>query len=211
MTVILALEGHDGAGKTTLANRLALALNAPLVAPFGGDYGRQLVLTIGQDEIDTVARAALQDAFEVVRYCPVAVYDRAWLTPLTLIEDASEPSGVRIPTPQFVSDWKPRISTVLLWADLDTTVTRLRERGAVPFNVGSHQLYLGRYMWLAQQHGCEVLRTDRVDLTSSTQQLLSWARLEREHNRKLETAGAPCDRLRAALASAAPPLEGEGA
>ena len=92
----IALDGHDGSGKTTLARRVAAELCAVYVGPYGSPFGDALltaareanytrVLSLSSEAI-SVALARVPDS------CPV-VFDRCWLTALPQMP----PSPVRPP------------------------------------------------------------------------------------------------------------------
>jgi len=114
-----ALDGHDAAGKTTLARNLAEATGARYVRPFGGDPGRRLieayeagrhsdVLAIGREAILSQLQGPSTDAL---------VLDRGWVTVATLV-----------PRDLFLAEWDLWLPSALLWCDEATTILRLCAR-----------------------------------------------------------------------------------
>ena len=162
--LILALDGHDGAGKTTLARRLAAALDIPYVYPFTGAEGSRILVAAesGQhDEAQHLARGLLQRA--IANPAPVLVFDRHWMTLFSLLPESYWPA------------WQPLPATTLCWADLKTTQARLEARGEEAMPVEWHQYYVDLYPKLASRFGCRVIRTDLMSEDEAAARVLEWA------------------------------------
>ena len=163
--VILALDGHDGGGKTTIARRLAEEIGAAYVRPFGGPGGQKLLDDAAAGRFGEVSRAGKEMvlAQEAARR-DVLVFDRHWMTIFTLVGE------------EWWREWMPIPPTLLCWASLDTTLQRLGARGEDVTHVDEHAHYIDAYAGLAQRFGCEVIRTDRYSEDESLALALSWAK-----------------------------------
>jgi len=147
---VIGLDGHDGAGKTTLALALAAASGSAYVRPFSGAVGSALL--DAADRSDTAAvleigRDALTGA--LAEHGRPLVLDRSWLTVASLL-----------PVAEFAAGWSTWIPTVLCWSALPVTLERLATRDEQPESVAWHQHYLQRYLALSEHFGVPVLRTD---------------------------------------------------
>jgi energy-coupling factor transporter ATP-binding protein EcfA2 len=163
---IVALDGHDGAGKTTLARALAERVSGSYRRPFHGPLGAALldaaargdfdrVITLGEEGIRTAAKASV----------PV-VLDRGWMTVASLID------GSRFPT--FAARWHWWIPTALCWADLPTTLERLGRREDAVETTASHRHYLAVYRDLAERTGSVIVRTDVNSTQACVEKLAEW-------------------------------------
>jgi hypothetical protein len=162
---IVALDGHDGAGKTTLARRLASALGGVHVRPFAGAAGARLV-SLATVDPEAAARFGWDAiaAAEAAAPGDLLVFDRHWMTICSLLPAPCRPAVAMPPT-------------ALCWAALAPTLARLAARGdrdgAVP--VAEHERYLAIYADLGRRFGCLVLRTDRESEDESLARLAAWA------------------------------------
>lgn len=159
---MLALDGHDASGKTTLSKRLAQELGGVVVRPFSGKYGKALELAASSEEIWSVAMEAIGCASNPKS--PLEIWDRYLLTPLSMVpQRASECRGASR-------------TTILCWSDLDTTMRRLEERGEGGEGRAWHLQYLNLYRTLAEKLGIPILRTDQGTVDEIFQKLLAWAK-----------------------------------
>jgi hypothetical protein len=137
------------------------------VRPFAPPTGARLLALAANGRFD----AALRLAHEAVRRAAAAepgrlcVFDRHWMTVLSLVPE------------ERWGEWRTLPPTVLCWADIGTTLTRLRERGDSQSDedVQEHLHYLDRYAALAKRFGCPVLRTDELSADAALDWLLGWA------------------------------------
>lgn len=167
--LVVALDGHDGSGKTTLAGLLGARLGGRCVRPFAGAAGAEL-MRAGErgsaGELVSIASQAIADAVASVPPSMPVVLDRGWMTVASFVP-ASE---------AFFSEWPLWIPTALCWADLPATVERLAlRRDEDAGRLEWHRHYLQVYMDLALRSGSLVLRTDRQDVESCLDQLEAWA------------------------------------
>lgn len=153
---VIALDGHDGAGKTTLALALAERIGACYVRPFGGLAGTELLQACNDNEFRRVLHigaTALETALSKNSSSSAVVLDRSWLTVSTLV-----------PEKLFSENWSLWIPTVLLWSDIDVTVARLNLRlNEEPESIEYHQKYLALYLERRELRPGPLLRTDLLD------------------------------------------------
>lgn len=151
-SAILGLDGHDGAGKTTLAKLLAQRLRGQYVRPFGGSWGAELMRAHERSHeltIDT-GMAALQAAIAGADPDRIIILDRSWMTVASLV-----------PADVFEQRWSLWLPTILCWSDLPTTLARLDLRNdEASESEQYHRHYLSSYLDCAQRRGCPVLRTE---------------------------------------------------
>lgn len=164
---VLAVDGHDGSGKTTLARALAMELGAVYVRPFGGLSGTKFLEAAERGrpaDAIAIAQAAIADTMACVGSAEIVVFDRCWMTVFSAI-----PHG-------YFDQWQNRIPTLLCWSDLDRTLERLQQRSEPRLSVGWHRYYINRYADLARQFECTVVRTDELDEHQALRCAHIWAR-----------------------------------
>jgi hypothetical protein len=151
--VVFVLDGHDAAGKTTLAALLAERTGARLVRPFEGKLGKLIAWSWGRGDFevaDTIARASVRKELASNGDARALVFDRHWLSLFTVL-------------PRRLHDaWQPLPPTVLCWTDVETTCRRLAERGEEVGDVRTHAHYCAVYRELAAEHGVPVVDTTRL-------------------------------------------------
>ncbi|MFL6164076.1 MAG: hypothetical protein ACJ74U_17885 [Jatrophihabitantaceae bacterium] len=150
LTGVIGLDGHDGAGKTTLAVALAGVSGSAYVRPFSGAVGRELMAAAEKADTAAVAeigRTALSGA--LADHGRPLVLDRSWMTVASLM-----------PATEFAACWSIWIPTVLCWSALPATLERLASRSEEPRTAAWHRHYLERYLAISEQFGVPVLRTD---------------------------------------------------
>jgi thymidylate kinase len=157
---ILALDGHDGSGKTSIAAGVAARLNANVVKPFNaglGDYIAHLWGASRYAEADRAARFALRLALETEGNL---VFDRHWMTMATVLPA------------KYLEAWRPFPTTVLCWTDLSTTLERLARRGEDIGDVGYHRHYIPKYLRIAHQTGVSVVETTELSVDQAVERVL---------------------------------------
>jgi hypothetical protein len=166
---VVALDGHDGAGKSTLAHALAQHVGGAYVRPFHGDVGAALLhagaagnldrlIALGEQAIQTAVNAAVTE-------CPI-VLDRGWMTVASLCSAEQLTS--------FAVRWRVWMPTMLCWADLHTTLARLSARDEYAADVASHQHYLQVYRGLAEWSRSPIIRTDVESPQQCLARLSDW-------------------------------------
>lgn len=170
--LILALDGHDGSGKTTLAKQLASAVGGLYLRPYGEPYGSELLRQAqggNYDKVLQLGRLAVERVLQDVPSGGPLIFDRFWITLFTLVPE------------RYHAQWAMRPPTAVCWADLPTTLARLigrfadkntEERG----NQSEHVYYLERYRELAREHRCAFIPTHLHDEAHCLQQLIVWAK-----------------------------------
>jgi hypothetical protein len=160
---IVALDGHDASGKTTLARRLAAALGGTPVRPFAGAAGARLLALAARDPEgaarfgwETIATAATEARGDAL------VFDRHWITVCSLLPALMWQPAVPLPP------------TALCWAALEPTLARLAQRDEPAEPVAEHVRYLASYEELGRRFHCLVVRTDQESEDQSLARLVTW-------------------------------------
>jgi hypothetical protein len=160
---IFAVEGHDAAGKSTLAELLADRTGARLVRPFSGALGDLIAWLWGREEFalaDEVARASVRkEIMSHVDGRPL-IFDRHWMTMFTVL-----PSKLH-------DHWRPLPPAALCWTDVDTTCERLRSRGEPVGDRRLHERYCTLYRQIAVDHRVPIVDTTRRTVGESLDELL---------------------------------------
>jgi len=151
---IVVIDGHDGAGKTTLATKLAAELNGRYVKPFGGSLGDMIAWLWQRSrfrEADALARAALEMAIAESKEDEILVFDRHWLTMYSVLPE------------EYWPGWEPRPRrTILCWCDVPTTVERLTARGEPAGEISVHAYYCDVYADLARRFQIPIIDTSAL-------------------------------------------------
>ena len=130
---IIVLDGHDGAGKTTLARLAAATLGGTYVKPFDSTLGDMIAWLCeeqGFELADELSRASIRKIMEEHTESPLLIFDRHWLSMFTLFPVKLRASWFTLPT------------TILCWTDLETTKARLSTRGEDPGNDAEHEHFI---------------------------------------------------------------------
>lgn len=160
----LVLDGHDGAGKTVLAQLLAEHTGGRYVKPFNGSLGDTIAWLYERERFDLtnqIAHVAIEKVYSEHANEPLLIFDRHWLSMFTVLPEA------------YYSSWLPLPPTILCWTDVATTCSRLIERGEPVGDVSQHAYYCRRYHELAEQLAIPVLDTTRRSVAESLEWLLA--------------------------------------
>ncbi|HRE83550.1 MAG TPA: hypothetical protein PLN52_21070 [Opitutaceae bacterium] len=163
----IALDGHDAVGKTTFAKRLAIALGGTYVRPFGPPLGEALLLAQKSHQEEEIVKLGIQGIRGVARCASdndLLVFDRCWITVLTLLSTSAR------------KEFPREIPTIVCWANLSTTIDRLRARGEDVGLVESHEMYIKIYLELANEYGCPIVDTSLKSLDSAFAEVLGLAK-----------------------------------
>lgn len=161
---IIAIEGHDGVGKTSLCNTLAEKMNARIVRPFAGNTGNLILQLSREKHFDRLIEAAsgsIQNHYNR-HEGELLIFDRHWITVFTLI-----------PEP-YRKKWTDFPLTVLLYADPATVKKRLDTRNEDPLPDEYHRYYLRQYLEIAHSHSCLCLDTARLPVDELAEKVIAY-------------------------------------
>ena len=161
---ILAFDGHDGSGKTTLSKMMAERLDAKYVRPFGGENGINLIRAAEDKDYPMTLEIGMNSIREIEESYndSVLVFDRHWMTVLSLVPRSYWP------------EWSVFPPTVLCWADLETTKSRLALRDEEKFDDDYHSFYLKKYVDLKEYRSSELINTGENDIQSCIKKIEQW-------------------------------------
>ena len=148
--LLIAVDGHDGSGKTTISKLLAETIKGKYVKPFSGDVGDLIVWLYMNKNYEL-----LEDlAFNAIQYTiyknvnePILVFDRHWLSIASLLPSEKI-------TRQFI---KP--ITFLCWANINTTLERLFIRSDDQENAWDNKKYCDLYYRLGIENNVILIDT----------------------------------------------------
>ena len=151
-TKILVVDGHDGAGKTTIAKCIAERYGMKYVKPFSDSLGDLIAWAYRQQKFEfanNIALAAIEKQLSDNKGIDL-VFDRHWLSMYTVLPE------------EFHSLWQRPI-TICCWADVNTTINRLRSRNEFEVNEWNHEYYCEAYKNYAIKYGTMLLNTSEND------------------------------------------------
>lgn len=166
ITGVFAIDGHDGAGKTTLARWLATSIGGSYQRPFHGALGAALLDAANHGNaarVIALGEEGIRNALTAVGAVRPVILDRSWMTVASLVDWET-----------FAPVWHLWIPTVLCWADLSTTLDRLDKRTEQTESIDSHSHYLDIYRSLAKRTNSFVVRTDLNSTHQCHDILISW-------------------------------------
>lgn len=161
---VVAIDGHDGSGKSSIGAAIAKEYGLRLARPFADSLGdhiawlwRHKQFALANDVARTAVRRVLASAGSDGVLC-----DRHWTTMFTVLPEA------------FWRDWENDglPPTIVCWASTATTVGRLRERGEDPGDPSKHDYYSRLYRDLASRAPRSfVLNTSDLSLADAVAQV----------------------------------------
>ena len=163
---VFAIDGHDGAGKSTLARWLAGNVNGSYQRPYSGPLGAALMNAGSRGDVPTIValgEEGISNGLKAAGAVRPIILDRAWITLASFVD-----------WPTFASAWRLWIPTVVCWADLPTTLSRLSQRSEESESVARHRHYLGKYLALAEHTASLVIRTDLYAISECQDMLTGW-------------------------------------
>ncbi|HNO71073.1 MAG TPA: hypothetical protein PKO16_04790 [Bacteroidia bacterium] len=170
-TITIALDGHDGSGKTTISKLVASTLKGIYVRPFAGSKGIALIEAADQEDYDLVLQIgneSIQDIYNQ-HSNDLLIFDRHWMTVLSLVPE------------NFWNKWLFFPPTILCWANLAITKQRLDERSEKKFDDAYHKNYLTIYKKLANQYGALIIDTSNKNTEQCLAEISKWTYLKKIH------------------------------
>jgi energy-coupling factor transporter ATP-binding protein EcfA2 len=164
---VIVLDGHDGAGKSTLVRLLQQRLGGVTVKPFNDSLGDLLVWLIAEQRFDLANQLALQSVEKGLNCADgdgLRWFDRHWLSLFTLLPESCWEA------------WMPLPPTVLCWANPEVTVQRLVARGEPAGDMEEHRYFCQRYRDLAERFGVPVVDTSETTPEEAIERVLPWLR-----------------------------------
>ncbi len=161
---VLAVEGPDGAGKTSIIRRLSERLGATAVAPFSGEVGAAMRALHESGDYEHVHRMALDTLAGILagqRDTPALVFDRHWLSVLAFT------------APRFLPLWRPLPPTIVCLAEPTVIKARLEARGTTAEELAASDGIVARYRALAAEHGLTVIDTGGATVEESVARMLA--------------------------------------
>jgi thymidylate kinase len=159
---IVILDGHDGAGKSSVCALLANRLGGHVIKPFNNSLGDLIGWLWGSKrfaQAEETALAAIERELELAPPEGLLFFDRHWLSMFTVLPE------------EYFGRWEPRPFTVLCWTDLPTTLARLKARGEAEGDIAEHQHYLARYAELARRFGVPIVDTTSASTTATADRI----------------------------------------
>lgn len=157
----IALDGHDGAGKTQIAKALAHASGYTYRKPFHGELGDRIARAWKEERYELASRLALE-ALNATLSLPPAdrlILDRCWVTMFTVLPR------------RLWADWPVHIKTVVCWTDLPTTLARIQSRGELILEEDRHDFFIGKYREIASEFNLLVHDTTHTSIEESVAHL----------------------------------------
>lgn len=160
---MLAVEGPDGSGKTSIAEGLAARLGGRYVKPFEGTVGLVIRWLHERHDYELASRVAWAAATRIVEAnldSPWLIFDRHWVSVLAFTARA---------LPQI---WMPPPPTLVCLADRSTIAGRLQRRGASPEELESSAGIVERFERLARDYELPVIDTSQTTAEGAIEQIL---------------------------------------
>jgi len=148
--IIIAIDGHDGSGKTTISKLLAEAVNGKYVKPFDGDVGELIVWSYKNNKfqfLEDLAFNAIEHIIENNVDKTILVFDRHWISIATLL-----PS-------EKIKRYFNKPITFLCWANIDTTLDRLLIRKDDQENAWDNKKYCDLFYRLGVENDAIIIDT----------------------------------------------------
>lgn len=150
---IIVVDGHDGTGKTTIAEKIAQMNDFKYVRPFGGDIGSLIEWSCRHEKYDFLNNLALMSVEKILddNKGMNLVFDRHWMSMFTILPE------------EYHKLWK-RPVTICCWADTDTITKRIAIRESERVDVWDTEKYIRLYKDYAKRYGAMLLDTGKNDV-----------------------------------------------
>lgn len=148
--IIIAIDGHDASGKTTIAKLLAQEIGGKYIKPYDGNIGDMIVWAYKKKKyslVDEIALNAIEMNIDKNHNEKYLIFDRHWLSIDTLLHENMTITKIEKPL------------TILCWADISTTSYRLKKRNDNLENEWENIYYCRLYKQLAEENRLYIIDT----------------------------------------------------
>ena len=162
---IIVLDGHDGSGKSSLADRLSRVIDAPVLKPYVGSVSEacyRYVASGDHNALNTLLLGAVADLTEEYGSYAHVIFDRHWATAFSLVPEA------------LYGAWRPLPRTVITWANPEVTLRRVTARGELVRNtLEYHREYCAVFREIAAAESVPLVDTSDSSKEGSVRVLLA--------------------------------------
>ena len=148
--IIIAIDGHDGSGKTTISKLLAETIKGKYIKPFSNDIGDLITWSAKNDKIPFLEELAFNAIEYTIATNPderILIFDRHWLSIATLL-----------PENKILQSYLKPV-TILCWANIETTTERLFIRNDNKDDVWDNQKFCDLYYKLGSENNALIIDT----------------------------------------------------
>ena len=162
MRKIIAIDGHDGSGKTSICKRICELLNYQYIKPFSNSLGDLIAWMITSKNYELANQIAMSAIDKALVENPEAniVFDRHWISMFTVIPE------------RLQKEWRDTPFSILCWAEPQITINRLQERKDAGINKWDNEYFCKKYMDISDQFQIPVINTSYATVDESVERAL---------------------------------------
>lgn len=152
---IIAIDGHDGTGKTSMTRALAAAFGGLAVRPFSDSLGDHIAWLLKNGDFSAGSRLAQSAVLRMQSLHPdssILWMDRHWAS-----------IYVDLPS-EFWGSWQPLPTTIFLDAPAATMIARCSSRGETPGPTEEFESYRTKFHELARKFDVPTFDTENVSV-----------------------------------------------
>ena len=162
MRKIIAIDGHDASGKTSICKRISELLGYKYIKPFSNSLGDLIAWLITCKNYELANQIALSAIDKALKDNPESnlIFDRHWICMFTLIPD------------NLKREWKDVPFSILCWANPEITLKRLQERNAIGMNKWDDHYFCQKYLEIGAQYHIPVVDTSFITIDEGVEKTL---------------------------------------